>query len=182
MKTSLSEKEIYELALTTENLQHGDSSGLDLKLSLHGGIHRYQNKCLTPLKIATLPFQTINSGKPQSTTGECVTFVKQQKFSESIWYEFEKTTRAFVTALQNNDKAELINAIKKNHRLLCAIGVVPQPIQAMIAKIEKKGGAAKICGAGSIQGDYAGMILITDNAPWPDAIPLSDMHRGAYIS
>ncbi|MBP9727317.1 MAG: hypothetical protein KBD83_07645 [Gammaproteobacteria bacterium] len=181
LNLSLSEKEIYDLALTTENLQHGYSSGLDIKLSLHGGIHLYQNKCLTPMQVETLPFQTINSGKPQSTTGECVAFVKQQNFSKTLWKEFENTTLAFITALQEKDNAQLITIIQKNHRLLCEIGVVPQAIQTMIAEIEEKGGAAKICGAGSVRGDHAGMILVTNNIDLPKAIALTEIHRGTFI-
>jgi mevalonate kinase len=132
------------------------------------------------MQVETLPFQTFNSGKPQSTTGECVAFVKQQNFSKTLWKEFENTTLAFITALQDKDNAQLITIIQKNHRLLCEIGVVPQPIQAMIAEIERKGGAAKICGAGSVQGNHAGMILITDNVVWPDATPLFMAHSGVH--
>ncbi len=180
LKLSLSEKEIYDLALTTENLQHGYSSGLDIKLILNGGIHLYQNNCLTPMQVETLPFQTINSGKPQSTTGECVAFVKQQNFSKTLWKEFENTTLAFITALQDKDNAQLITIIQKNHRLLCEIGVVPQPIQTMITEIEERGGAAKICGAGSVQGHHAGMILVTNNIDLPEATGLTEIHRVAF--
>jgi mevalonate kinase len=179
---SLLQEEIYHLALATENLQHGYSSGLDIKLSLMGGIHVFQQHQLTPLSIQSLPFQTINSGKPESTTGECVAFVKQQIFPASLWQAFDNTTRALVSALQQQDHAALMNAIKKNHRLLCEIGVVPKHIQMMIAEIEAQGGAAKICGAGSIQGDNAGMILMTNNIVWPDTAPLIEARCGAYQS
>lgn len=185
---SLSKEKIYELALAAENLQHGRSSGLDIKLSLMGGIHIFQNHQLTPidLKWATtggspLQLQYFNSGKPESSTGECVAFVKQQNFPETLWRKFEKTTLSFVSALKNQDNAKLINAIKKNHRLLCEIGVVPKHIQTMIAEIEAQGGAAKICGAGSVRGNNAGMILITHNIHRPNATLLTDIHRGASI-
>lgn len=183
-----SQEKIYELALTAENLQHGRSSGLDIKLSLVGGMHLFQHHQLTPINIkkattggSPLPFQYFNSGKPESTTGECVTFVKQQNFPATLWQEFKATTLAFISALQQQNNAELIKAIKKNHRLLCEIGVVPKHIQTMIAEIEDKGGAAKICGAGSIRGDHAGMILITHTIDFPSATPLIDIHPGAYI-
>lgn len=178
----LSQEKIYELALVAENLQHGYSSGLDIKLSLMGGIHLFQNHQLTPLPINTLPFQYFNSGKPQSTTGKCVTFVKQQNFSTTLWREFEQTTRTFISALQNQDNEQLIETVKKNHRLLCSIGVVPQSIQTMIAEIEAQGGAAKICGAGSIRGDNAGIILMMNNVEWPGAKSLINIPHGASSS
>lgn len=181
---SLSKEKIYELALTAENLQHGYSSGLDIQLSLFGGMHVFRKgKCRSPLQINySLPFQYFNSGKPQSTTGECVAFVKEQNFPPSLWQEFETTTLAFISALQNQDNVTLIETIKKNHRLLCKIGVVPKHIQMMIAEIEAKGGAAKICGAGSIRGDNAGIILMTNNVEWPKATPLTSIHHGATPS
>lgn len=177
----LSQEKIFELALKAESLQHGYSSGLDVKLSLMGGIHIFRkNQPLQPIQIASLPFQYFNSGKPESTTGECVAFVKKQNFPDSLWREFEKTTLTFIENLKNNDQKTLIEVIKKNHRLLCEIGVVPKPIQNVIAEIESQGGAAKICGAGSTRGDHAGMILITDNIHWPDASPLTNIHSGSY--
>ena len=48
---SLSKEKIYELALVAENLQHGRSSGLDIKLSLMGGMHIFQNHQLTPIDL-----------------------------------------------------------------------------------------------------------------------------------
>lgn len=178
----LSHEKIYEIALAAENLQHGRSSGLDIKLSLIGGIHRFQNHQLTPITLKNLPFQTMNTGKPKSSTGECVAFVKQQNFPQTLWQEFENTTIAFISALQQQDNAQLIKAIKKNHRLLCDIGVVPKHIQALIAKIESKGGAAKICGAGSIQGNNVGMILMTNTFDYSGGTPLVNIHSGAFVS
>ena len=50
--------------------------------------------------------------------------------------------------------------IQKNHALLCQIGVVPDAIQEMIDAIEKLGAAAKICGAGALSGNAAGLLWI----------------------
>lgn len=176
----LSQEKIFEFALAAENLQHGYSSGLDIKLSLMGGMHIFRkNQPLQPISAPSLSLQYFNSGKPESTTGECVAFVKQQNFPQILWQEFEKTTLAFIEALKNNDQKTLIEVIKKNHRLLCEIGVVPKHIQAIIANIEAQGGAAKICGAGSIRGNNAGMILMTNNIDWQNTVPLREIHSGA---
>ncbi len=179
----LAQEKIFALALTAENLQHGYSSGLDVKLSLTGGMHVFRkNQPLQSIAIASsLPLQYVNSGKPESSTGECVAHVKQQNFSTSLWQEFETTTLAFIDALKNNHHQRLLEAIKKNHRLLCHIGVVPTQIQSIIADIESQGGAAKICGAGSIRGNNAGMILMTTNVERPEIELLTANHCGACI-
>ena len=46
------------------------------------------------------------------------------------------------------------------HLLLSRLKVVPEKIQKFIKLIENAGGAAKICGAGSIYGDNAGIIML----------------------
>ncbi|MCD8524593.1 MAG: hypothetical protein LRY67_02195 [Gammaproteobacteria bacterium] len=158
---TLSDDRIFILALEAENWQHGYSSGLDIHLALRGGVQVFQkNQRPVFLKINALPFDYVNSGAPESSTGECVAFVREQCFSNLLWQEFEKTTLAVICALKSGNQHSLLKMIKKNHRLLCQIGVVPSAIQAMIADIEEAGGAAKICGAGSIRGNAAGMILI----------------------
>ena len=59
---------------------------------------------------------------------------------------------------------------------------MPKHVQTMIAEIEAQGGAAKICGAGSIRGGQAGIILITDNIlNIPSATLLTEAHRGAFL-
>ena len=60
-----------------------------------------------------------------------------------------------------DNTSELMENIKINHRLLCRTGVVPGPVQELVARIEKAGGAAKISGAGSVRGDSAGVLLVT---------------------
>jgi mevalonate kinase len=50
--------------------------------------------------------------------------------------------------------------IRENHRLLCRIGVVPQKVQQFVSEVEAAGGAAKVCGAGSVRGDSGGAVLV----------------------
>jgi mevalonate kinase len=54
----------------------------------------------------------------------------------------------------------MVSAIAANHKLLQHIGVVPKTVSNFIAEVESKGGAAKICGAGSIDGDHAGLVFV----------------------
>ena len=59
---------------------------------------------------------------------------------------------------QNQD--QLIQSIRANHRLLCKLNLVPDSVELMIKTIEKAGGAAKICGAGTLSGQRAGVVLV----------------------
>jgi len=67
-------------------------------------------------------------------------------------------------ALRKEDSALLWTSIRENHRLLSDIGVVPHRVQHLIAEIENVGGAAKICGAGSVSGDHAGVVWVYGNS------------------
>ena len=155
---------IFQIALESENLQHGYSSGLDLTMSLHGGCRVAHNKKLTKEKLNYLPFQLVNTGQPDCSTGECVTWVTRNfPDSHSIWQEFDTTINALLKGLNDKNFDECKVAIKSNHRLLDGIGVVPEKINRFIEEIEKLGGAAKVCGAGAISGSDAGMVLVTND-------------------
>ncbi len=53
-------------------------------------------------------------------------------------------------------------AVRAHQSLLNQIGVVPAKVQAFIEEIEHSGGAAKICGAGAVGWDAAGMVIDLD--------------------
>ncbi len=152
----------YQLAWEAENMQHGHSSGVDVYLVLHGGCIRFEKggqKQLRP--IPDREFILINTGSPASTTGECVhAAAKFLQGDTELLAEFATATENIDLALQKNDQSLLVDNIRHNHRLLNGIGVVPEKVQTFIAEVEQMGGAAKICGAGSVRGDSAGVILI----------------------
>lgn len=144
-----------------ENLQHGKSSGLDLHLAIYGGYVKYQHGQSELRTAPTMPLQIINTGTPLSSTGECVTTAaKQFTTNPGLATEFGNVTDAIDNALLTNDLAKFKTAIQQNHQLLIALGVVPDKIVNFVADIEAHGGAAKICGAGAINGDNAGVMLL----------------------
>jgi len=149
------------LGLATENLQHGNSSGLDLYVALHGGCVYCKNRKMHPRSLPHIPLQLINTGKPASSTGECVSgvmhFFKEQP---QLLHDFENITDAFDRALISNDITIIHDCIRANHRLLCQLGVMPIRVQNFIAQVEKRGLSAKVSGAGSINGDNCGVILV----------------------
>jgi mevalonate kinase len=166
------------IAKTTqsEHWQHGRSSGIDPYVCVMGGLQSFQKgtgerQVLNQLRSCFL----VTTGKPDSSTGECVEAVNQQNFPPSLWRQFASVQENLLQCMLSNtlasgassslgsegdNETHMVNAIAANHRLLQRLGVVPNRVAAFIANIETRGGGAKICGAGSIVGDQAGLVLV----------------------
>lgn len=160
LQKPISPENLMQLGLAAENMQHGQSSGLDLYMSIHGGCQLFQQGKAEARALPQLQATMINTGTPLSNTGECVAATSQYFKNSSIGNDFAAVTHSIDQALQNNDLNQLKNGIRENHRLLCKIGVVPEPIQNLISRLEMQGLAAKICGAGAVRGNNAGIIVI----------------------
>lgn len=172
-KLDVDPHKFLKLALEVENLQHGKSSGLDLHLAAFGGGMRYQAGKAEARAIPEIPMYMVNTGVPAASTGECVQRVKTVITQGSMLEDFATVTNALDCALQNNSMQNVELAIKENHRLLDKIGVVPQQVAKFVADIEAAGGAAKVCGAGSICGNNAGMVIIVGDDNY---VTLSDKY------
>ncbi|OGO90214.1 MAG: mevalonate kinase [Coxiella sp. RIFCSPHIGHO2_12_FULL_42_15] len=153
-------QDYIRLGIESENLQHGFSSGLDIHISYQGGALFFQNGQCTSRPLPTFPMQLVLTGQPQSSTGECVQQAKQRFNTSKIGKDFEAITLDLDAAIQANDLTHIKRNLSENHRLLQHIGVVPTKVSHFIHAIEKRNGAAKICGAGTIRGDAAGVILV----------------------
>ena len=150
----------YEFSMEAEKLQHGHPSGVDSYISLHGGCAAFENGAARSVPLPRTQMFLVETGTPDSTTGECVVQVKEQFADDRIWNDFEAVTREVETAVRENKEGLMRSLLKENHRLLCRIGVVPQKVQQFVADMEAAGGAAKICGAGSTKGDKGGVVLV----------------------
>ncbi len=176
LNLDLKNEQYYQYGLQAENLQHGYSSGFDLKISLYGGCQFIQNDTLQQRPLPEWPLYIVNSGTPLSTTGECVSCARSHFENRAeLKADFSAVTVALDRALQKNDFALALAAIAENHRLLTSIDVVPEKVQQFIAAVEQQGMAAKICGGGAIQGDAAGTILLLS-----DSDPSSICNKFAY--
>ena len=142
-----------------EDLAHGSSSGLDVAVALkQKPIVFSKNGIEVSDYIGEQDFALVNTGAPTRSTGECVQKVGQDFPGEAgIWDDF-----ADICARILHDGVT-IDAIRRNHALLCGIGVVPARVQAFVRDIETAGGAAKISGGGNIDDDApsAGVIIVT---------------------
>lgn len=156
----LNEQNMLEFARQVESLQHGASSGLDIQLSMFGGCIRFEGGQSRFLPIKDTEFTIISTGKPQNTTGECVEHVKPHFQHGDKVEAFSSVSMHIEQALLDGDKALLKKYVHQNHELLVSVGVVPQKTQQMIGELETFDCAAKICGAGAISGDNAGVVWV----------------------
>jgi mevalonate kinase len=159
LKVPLSSESLYQLALQAENMQHGQSSGLDLRVAIQGGCVFMHAKKIQTRSIPTQPLFIVHTGTPQTSTGQCVEHTARLFQSTQLLDDFAAVTHAMDDAFQQQSSADIKSSIRHNHRLLASIGVVPSKVQEFIAEVEGLGGAAKICGAGAVSGNNAGVVL-----------------------
>ncbi len=156
----------YEYSLEAEKLQHGKPSGVDSYISLHGGCASFKQGVANPMSLPRMKMYMVQTGIPESTTGESVIEVEHRFKNSEIWSEFEAVTNAFEEAIRSNDEQKVRWLVRENNSLLVDIGVVPKRVQHFIADIESAGGSAKICGAGAVSGDKGGVVLVfADESP-----------------
>jgi mevalonate kinase len=161
LQLDISAEKLWQLAREIENFQHGHSSGIDIYLAINGGCIKFSADKIEPRTFPETPWSFINTGKPLTTTGECVSHAaKFFKSNKKLVDDFTSVTEQLDNALQNHDLKAAQIAIKKNHLLLCGLEVVPPKIQQFIAELEELGFAGKICGAGAVSGDNAGVVLV----------------------
>jgi mevalonate kinase len=151
---------VQKYSLEAERLRHGYASGVDTHMSLHGGCAVFQNGVARTVPLPRVSMFLVLTGVPQTGTGETVVEVRRRFRDGAIWNDFETVTLAMEQALRANDFEAVQRAVRENHRLLVAIGVVPEPVQRFVRDVEAHGGAAKISGAGAVAGDAGGVVLV----------------------
>ena len=192
LQVELSRDVFFRLALEAENMQHGYSSGLDLQVSLNGGCVFVKDGQTHQRIVPDLPMYLVNTGVPSTTTGECVTHAAHFFNNSSIADDFADVTTAMDAALQANHLADIKHAVHANHELLVKIGVVPSTVQQFIEETKRFSAAAKVCGAGSVSGEKAGILLVlTDEVESLAALcaryhysilPISGESRGVHLA
>ena len=154
---------VLKYSLDAERLQHGYPSGVDSYVSLHGGCAFFQNGEARSVPLPRLAMYLVHTGVPTCTTGECVVRVGERFRNDVIWNDFEAVTLEMEQTIRANNLGGLRRMVRENNRLLNAIGVVPEKVQAFIREVEDWGGAAKVCGAGAVSGDAAGVVLVVSS-------------------
>lgn len=173
LNVPISQETLFKLALEAENLQHGHSSGLDLHVAQRGGCLYLEGNHVQSRPVPTMEMYLINTGTPQSSTGECVTHVSSHFKSKQLNEDFASVAKAMDQALNTRAVAPFQDTIRANHQLLTTIGVVPGKVNQFVSELEQQGMAAKICGAGAVSGDAGGAVL----AVGADASALMDLSK-----
>ena len=162
---------IEAAALEVERRQHGLPSGIDSGTVLRGGVLFVRaGEC--DLQFDDLPrprwlrngLSIIDSGTPDQTTGAVVTTVRRryEQDPDGVAEALDRigaAAEAFREALVTDRESQALAAIAAGHRGLVDLGVVPPAIARRIGRIEAADGAAKISGAGALEGDSAGALI-----------------------
>lgn len=162
-----------------ERLQHGRGSLMDAAAVTLGGLVKLENERAERVSFVPTEFDAnwywIHTGTPEVSTGTCVDQVRRNFANSSIWSEFTAVTEAMHSRLaQQQSIADLIS---QNHRLLNRIGVVPAHVAALIERVEERGGAAKVSGAGTVVGNAAGLVIAYLPQHTPAALNLPRHYR-----
>jgi mevalonate kinase len=155
----------YEYSLLAEKMQHGHPSGVDSYISLHGGCALFQGDQAEPVPLPRMPLHIVNTGRPETSTGECVEKVRARFGDSVIWSEFEAVTLDMRQAVQRNDHEQIARMVIENQRLLEQIGVVPAKVRNFVSELRASEMPAKICGAGAVAGESAGIVLVWSPTP-----------------
>ena len=193
---------VEKLALEVERRQHGLPSGVDGATVLYGGVlwaRRLPEGGLERERIAVRSpllsrLRVYDSGTPQEPTGAVVAAVRARRDRDPARHErildgIEAAVRAFRDELVrsgNGDPARIVQCVQACEEGLEELGVVPEPVRALVRSVEAEGGAAKISGAGSLAGPGAGSLLVYHPDPerisgWPflQPLPFHPVHLGA---
>lgn len=169
LNTKYKKEDVFEIALEGEKIFHGNPSGGDLAAVLNKGLTYFKKnpdntKIMNPISLnRKLNLFLIDSGKPTETTLEMVKLVSdkrkvaREKF-EKIFDSQEQLTKEMVQILKDGDLKGFKKIITQAEANLERLDVVGKSAKAIIRKIEKLGGAAKISGAGGVK-KGSGMIL-----------------------
>lgn len=152
---------INQLTYEAEKVFHGNPSGADNSTVVFGGLiwfsrTNFEKLNLNGLGKLTKNFVLINTGTPEQTTKQMVEIAKAKV--KKILDEQEQLTKELLNVIKIGNQSEMIRIIQAGEKNLESIGVVSKQVAAIIRKVEKIGGAAKISGGGGATGP-TGVLL-----------------------
>ena len=149
---SLNHDRLCNLVLKAENFIHGQSSGADPAIVIHGGLIAFSQGKIQPIKNTKLSkesFFLIDSGAASESTGEMIEMVANQKDSREIAEQIGLLSQQMLRDLQKN--AFNPKLLDENQILLEKLGVVGQSALQIISQLQAAGANCKITGAGGLK-------------------------------
>ena len=178
--------QVDRLVMEAERRQHGLPSGVDHRTVLRGGLIWAQAGPEGVLEIEELSadpkllagFYVFHTGSPKETTGAVVAEVRRRKREAPRWFDevldrMGRLVAEFHDLLPRADAGpeEVTRVVRDYERCLEEIGVVPRGVRGVVRRVEASGGAAKISGAGGLEGPGAGCLLAYWPHPGDDGLP-----------
>jgi len=166
----LSNKDVYDISLESENIIHGSASGIDNSLATYGKFTLFQKG--DPPKMESLKIKkkipiVIGLSGVESLTVKMVTNVNQawqknKRRYERIFKEIDELVLEAVDAINTHDLQQLGELMNINQGLLNALQVSSRELEEMI-EISRRNGAlgAKLTGGG---GGGAMIALAPENS------------------
>lgn len=186
---------LHRLSLEVERRQHGFPSGVDNATVLHGGVLLARRPppddpsdavAVEPLRARSPLLEGVrvyDTGSPAEGTGTVVAAVRALKDRDparvaAAFERLEALTLRLREELEHPEGAPeaLLECFREAQARLEELGVVPEPVRTLVRRIEAEGGAAKISGAGSLQGPGAGNLLV--HHPDPERLNRLESLRG----
>ncbi len=180
---------IDRLAFEVERRQHGSPSGVDHQTVLRGGVLRFARGASGRLEAARLEvggrglegFEIFHTGAPAESTGEVVAEVRRRREADeegfaALFDRMGRLVERFAAALaadpsEPRDPERLAGLVRAYEACLERLGVVPESLRRTIRRLEHRGVAAKISGAGSLSEGGAGCLLAYSGAAPPGPRP-----------
>ena len=165
---------LFDIALDIERRQHGTPSGVDPATILRGGLvwaesdgDALQWHSVHARAPVLENVRIYHTGSPNESTGTVVDAVRARRADDPAAFtevldRIETTTRRLRDTLATPDVSSdtLLTLLREGEACLEALGVVPPPVRQCIRTIERRGGAAKISGAGALTGSGAGSLIV----------------------
>ena len=170
---------LHWTALEVERRQHGTPSGVDDSTVIRGGVLTARRRAAGDVELETTAvrrgrlerFRIVGTGPPAEDTGTVVAAVGElrERRRERIDPVFDRLGELAVALRdelrrgrddERERPGEVTAVLREAEALLEELGVVPAPARRVVRAVEELGGAAKVSGAGSLEGPAAGNLLV----------------------
>jgi mevalonate kinase/isopentenyl-diphosphate delta-isomerase type 1 len=167
---ALSDEEVNQIAYESENIVHGNSSGIDNTVATFNQPLLYQMNLPSlraPIQVLSPIPLVVGLSNNASLTAPMVARVqaawqKNRQYYDSIFNAIDQRVGRAMAALQQNDLQQLGDIMNENHKLLKQLNVSDPTLDRMVATAREHGAAgAKLTGGG---GGGAVIALCPENS------------------